>query len=184
MSTRAALLAGSGPDAIEFAEAVSWLPLLWLALPSSKDLGAAAASGLILTDRADAIQRCRESRAFLAGLFPEFEPLEDASADLLGALEAIKAVSVGIDVRDHVGLMPDVFVPALTAAVAAVEAREEGCRFTRPGGLFENPFTGVSEEVEAREYETTREVVILATSLDPCDVDEDLRHEQLVGMLF
>ena len=182
MSTRAELIANPGTGQKTVAESEGWVPLLWIALLSVEEIEAAADEAYVTIDRAEGIQRCEDSIDFLVDLFPEFVSIPEVAKDFLKRLKKLKAKQLAIDWTDHVGIRPDTFVPSLTIAVTALQIQSRKASFRVPATTFTFASLGTTMKIKAVTCKTTREVLCYAADIEPCEDDEAMAEEQLMGL--
>ncbi len=183
MSIRACLIVNPETKPKMLAESVDWIPLLWVPLMSSLDLARIANRPYVHVDRKEAIERCARATPFLTTLFPEFD-LTAVAEDFVGRLRQLKTKAMAIEFRDHIALRPQIFLPCLSVAVAAIEAQDLNVRYVSPVIPTTNPFTGKSGKTKAMTFRITRDILCHALSLDPVVDDDDIVRAQLVGDLW
>ena len=183
MSIRASLFVGSGAKAKEVAEAKTWVPLLWLAMPSADDVARGITTGCVDSNRAEAVRRLSDALPFLAGLFPEFRQLPECAGELLAVLRRSRAATIAIEMGDHFAIAEDTFPVALTTTVQAIEARDLKRSLNVPARKIASAFGGKPLTIKAVKLRTTRDVLSFTAGIDPATKDKGIVRDYLVGCL-
>ncbi|MEZ6141741.1 MAG: hypothetical protein R3B84_14310 [Zavarzinella sp.] len=183
MSIRASLYVGSGAKAKAVSEAKTWLPLLWLALPSADDVARGIKTGCIESQRAEAVKRLTTALPFFEGLFPEFSQLPEYASELLAILRRSRSATITIEMGDHFAIAEDTFPVALTTTVGAIEARDPKCSLNVPAREIANPFGGKPLTIKELKLINTRDVVSFTAGINLATKEKDIIRDYLVGYL-
>ncbi|QDU76525.1 hypothetical protein Pan97_35770 [Bremerella volcania] len=180
MSNRGSII--TTPDAKNkklVCESASYIPLFWFAL-LPEESWSPDEPAYYKCPRKETIQRGTDRLDFLADVFSDIACFAESAQRLLDRLSRLRCETIGIDVAELAE--PDPPNPDLGVALETVASRNNNYRLSIPARKAPNPFLlGEMSEFPAREFGSTRDLLLWVSSISTRELERATRPEVLAG---